>query len=954
MTDVLQGSSRSGLPATSPDLLSALRGAVRAPDGVRHRATDRLAQANDASHYLLVPQAVVVPDGAAEVANLLRVSAAQGVSLTFRSGGTSLSGQGVTGGVMVDTRRHFRAVQVLDDGMRVRVQPGATIRQVNARLAPHHRKLGPDPASESACTVGGVVANNSSGMACGTEHNTYRTLESVVLVLPSGTVVDTGARDAAARLRSLEPALYGGLARLRDRVRREPASVRTIERQFAMKNTMGYGLNSFLDHTDPVDLLTHLVVGSEGTLAFVAEATFRTVPVHPHAATGLLVFDDLAAATGALPALVSTNPATIELLDAVSLRVAQQDRQADAALRGIAVDRQAALLVEYQEPTAEALTQSQDASSHVLEELSLASPAVLSSDPGVRGRLWHIRKGLYAAVAGAKPSGTTALLEDIVVPVAALLPTCEELTGLFARHGYEESVIFGHAKDGNIHFLLKERFDEPGNLERYHRFTEDMVDLVLGEGGSLKAEHGTGRIMTPYVRRQYGDELYEVMREVKRLCDPGTVLSPGVILDDDPQAHVRHLKTTPTVEPEVDRCVECGYCEPVCPSRDLTTTPRQRIVLRRAMVAAEASGDAELLRELADDYAYDAVDTCAVDGMCQTACPVAINTGDLVRRLRAQDAGTVEVAAWQTAAKHWGATTRAAAIGLDVAAALPSPIATGATRLARRVAGADSVPLWTDDLPRGGRARSRGGSSGSAQVVFFTACVGSMFGPAPSGRGSGPAFLELCRRAGVDVDLPADLPDLCCGTPWKSKGLTAGHVAMSERVLPALWEASRAGSLPVVCDASSCTEGLQEMVEAAMTDDNRSYDGLTVLDAVEFVVRDVLPGLRVRHRLPALTVHPTCSSARIGATDALLALASAIADDVKVPVDWGCCAFAGDRGLLHPELTASATRPEAATVANDPSPAYASCNRTCEIGMTRATGHEYRHVLELVEQATRP
>ena len=135
---------------------------------MRSRATDRLGYAHDASHYLLTPQAVVVPDGAAQVAALLDTARRAGAALTFRSGGTSLSGQAGTAGVLVDTRRHFRDVEVLDDGARVRVQPGVTLRQVNLRLARHGRKLGPDPASESACTVGGVVANNSSGMTCGT------------------------------------------------------------------------------------------------------------------------------------------------------------------------------------------------------------------------------------------------------------------------------------------------------------------------------------------------------------------------------------------------------------------------------------------------------------------------------------------------------------------------------------------------------------------------------------------------------------------------------------------------------------------------------------------------------------------------------------------------------------------------------------------------------------------
>ena len=945
----------SRLPAPSEGLLTALRSAVGAPEQVRHRAADRLARANDASHYVLTPQAVVAPAGAPEVARLLRASAEQGVPLTFRSGGTSLSGQGVTDGVLVDTRRHFRDTEVLDAGLRVRVQPGVTVREVNARLAPYGRKIGPDPASEGACTIGGVVANNSSGMECGTSRNAYRTLDALVLVLPSGTVVDSAARDADERLRTLEPALYDGLGRLRDRVRADPESVRTLERQFAMKNTMGYGLNSFLDHERPVDLLVHLVVGSEGTLAFVAEATFRTVPVLPHAATGLLVFRDLAAATGSLPALVATGPATIELLDATSLRVAQRDPQADALLRRIDVAQHAALLVEYQETSAEALADLRALTDPVLDALPLTTAVELTGNAAARGRLWHVRKGLYAAVAGARPAGTTALLEDIVVPVPALLATCNELTALFARHDYGDSVIFGHAKDGNVHFMLTEHFDQPELVGRYERFTEDLVDLVLGQGGSLKAEHGTGRMMAPYVRRQYGDELYDVMRALKRLCDPGGILNPGILLNDDPQVHVRDLKTLARVEPEVDRCVECGFCEPVCPSRDLTTTPRQRIVLRRAMADASASGDLGLLDELVEAYDYDAVQTCAVDGMCQTACPVLINTGDLVKRLRAQHQGSVSRAAWRSAAGHWDAATRAASTALDAAAALPAPVSRAATRAGRMVLGDERVPLWSPDLPGGGPRRAGGGSPVQPAAVLFAACIGSMFGPAGEGLGAASALVALSTRAGVGLAVPAGLPDLCCGTPWQSKGLPEGHDVMRRRVLPALWEASREGALPVVTDASSCTEGLSQLLQGT-ADEGRAgrHEGLRVIDAVDWVQAQVLPRLEVQRRLPSLALHPTCSSTRLGSNPALHAVAAAIADEVVVPASWGCCAFAGDRGLLHPELSAAATAREAAEVRGRDFAAYASCNRTCEIGMTRATGHEYRHLLELVEEATRP
>jgi D-lactate dehydrogenase len=939
------------LPAVHPGLLVALELSV--PNGVRSRATDRLAYAHDASHYLLTPQAVVAPDSAAQVAALLRDAARHGIPLTFRSGGTSLSGQASTAGILVDTRRNFREIDVLDGGLRVRVQPGATVRAVNARLAPHHRKLGPDPASEGACTIGGVVANNSSGMSCGTEFNTYRTLESAVLVLPSGTVLDTGEADADIRLRSLEPELHEGLLRLRDRVRGNADSLARIATLYAIKNTMGYGVNSFVDHERAIDILLHLVIGSEGTLAFVASATFHTLPTLPQLATGLLVFRDLDAATGALPELVASGFATIELLDATSLRVAQRDPQAIDSLLALDVTTQAALLVEHQAETAETLVERVEASRALLERLPLASPAELSPDARTRAALWHIRKGLYATVAGNRPSGTTALLEDIAVPVPALLDTCTRLVKLFDRYGYEDCVIFGHAKDGNIHFMLNEHFGDASQLDRYVAFTHDMVELVLGNAGTLKAEHGTGRIMAPFVRRQYGDELFEVMQEVKRLVDPLGLLNPGVLLNEDATSHISNLKVAPTVEVEVDRCVECGYCEPVCPSKDLTLTPRQRIVLRREIATAELRGDEALVAELTREYDYDGIDTCAVDGMCATACPVLIDTGDLVRRLRHDQRNAVEQAGWRTAAKHWDGASRAGGLALSAVKVLPAPLATGASVLARRVLGEDTVPRWDRDLPGGGTRRVSLHRD-DADVVFFAACIGTMFGPAGGPEGHGPgvssAFLQLCERAGVRVRTPDGVAGMCCGTPWKSKGLSEGYAEMRERVLPSLWEASDHGRLPVVVDAASCTEGVERLIGSG----GERFPGLRVVDAVEFIDGHVLSALTVTAPVGAIALHPTCSSTQLGTNGALSRIAGTIAAEVVIPDGWGCCGFAGDRGMLHPELTASATAREAASVNSRAFDAYASTNRTCELGLTRATGHSYEHLLETLERATRP
>lgn len=931
-------------------MLAALRAAVADPAQVQTRAIDLHANAHDASHFLLIPQAVVVPSSAAEVGRLLQASAAQGVPLTLRSGGTSLSGQAVTDGVLVDVRRNFKDIEVLDDGARVRVQPGVTIRALNARLARYGRKFGPDPASESACTIGGVVANNSSGMNCGTTDNAYRTLESVTVVLPSGTVVDTGAPDANKRLRALEPDLHDGLLRLSQRVRGNPASVAAVRQQFSMKNTMGYGVNSLLDFEDPADLLAHLIVGSEGTLGFVAEAVFRTIPRPSHSATALLVFPDLTAANASLPALVESGAATAELMDALSLKVGQTLVGPPAVVRDLSVRDHAALLVEYSAGSAGELALLREGGEQLLGSLGLSAPAAFSSDPTARASLWRLRKGLYASVSGARPQGTTALLEDVVVPVPALGRTCGELIRLFGKYRYANSVIFGHAKDGNIHFMLTDRFAAPEELERYSAFTEEMVEVVLGENGSLKAEHGTGRVMSPYVRRQYGDELYEVMREVKRLFDPAGMLNPGVILDDDPQAHLRHIKTTPPVAGEVDRCVSCGYCEPVCPSKDLTLTPRQRIVTLRAIEQARIDGDTTLLAELEKDYGYESVQTCAVDGMCQTACPVDINTGSLVKRLRYAEAGEVGNAVWKTAAQHWGTVTRGAGVALTVADRMPAALMRAPNRAVRAVLGADTVPLYSPELPPGGSPRKRPPPAGVPDAVYFPACVGTMFGPAGGGTGVQASFEKLCERAGITLLVPGGIDGLCCGTPWSSKGMAGGQSVMRAKALAALRKATNDGDMPIVCDAASCTEGLLSTLESEPPGPGSTP--LVILDAVQFTAERILPVLGPYTKRDSLALHPTCSSTRLGLNGALTAVAGAVADTVRVPENWGCCAFAGDRGMLHPELTESATRKQASDVVALNAGAHASCNRTCELGMTRATGAQYRHVLELLAEVT--
>ena len=877
------------------------------------RQIDRHANANDASHYLLIPEAVARPESFDEIKDLLATHFREKRPLTFRSGGTSLSGQSLSNSLLLDSRSNFKGIEISDGGKTIKVQPGITVREINNRLKPLGYKFGPDPASEIAATVGGVIANNSSGMVCGTSENAYKTILSARIIFSDGSEFDTSAPDAETRLREIQPVLFEVLQVEKRKIDSTPSMRNEISRQYRGKNTMGYSLNAFLDFQSPVDILLHLLVGSEGTLAYIAEATFRTIPVKPFAATNLLVFNSLKAANESLAALVDTGAAAIELLDKTSLKVAQREDRAMSELKALDVQEKAAFIVEYQEFTADALSNRIQGAAMILNGLPLATPAITAQTLSSRNDLWHIRKGLYASVAGARESGTTALLEDIAVPVSALATTCENLISLFEKFSYHDSVIFGHAKDGNIHFMLNENFREEKSQNRYRDFTVEMVDLVLAHEGTLKAEHGTGRVMAPFVRQQFGDDLYDVMVALKRAFDPHGILNPDVIITENPTIHLENFKVSPTVEAEVDRCVECGFCEQGCPSKALTLTPRQRITARRSAESARQSGAKSLAKELVASFKFEGIDTCAADGMCAIACPVGINTGDLVKRLRSEESNHFQKFGWKIAAANWGRYLSMARTGVALASVFPKfrgvSLSVGEGR--------SSVLSETPDF------------------IYLPSCTNEVFGPSNQS-----SFLELTLKAGLTAYIPEGISNVCCGTPWKSKGMTAGGTIIDQKNRKLLTQLQQL-KLPIVTDSPSCADGFI-----------KSFQGEIVLDSTQFLATHVISRLRIS-QVEKVVVHPTCSSAKLDENSALLTLAAAMAKDVVVPPNWGCCGFAGDRGLLIPDLTQSATAEEARYVKSIDADLYLSNNRTCEMAISAAVGREYESVIQALQRLSK-
>ncbi|HEU4393593.1 MAG TPA: FAD-binding and (Fe-S)-binding domain-containing protein [Solirubrobacterales bacterium] len=942
-------------PDRAPDEIAAgvaqpLRGELEAllgADRVLSSASDIVKYASDASPYRLFPRAVVMARESGDVAKIIAYGREKGIPVTFRAGGTSPNGQGQSDGILVDVRRHFGGVAVEEDGALARVKPGTVLGHANRVLAPYGRKLGPDPASTDIACVGGVVANNSGGMRCGTTKDSYSTVRSMTLVLPSGTAIDTAAPDAPARFEEAEPELAAGLAAIRDEIRADEELSARIRRKFAIKNTTGYRLCAFLDAEQPLEIFRRLVIGSEGTLAFVAEVVFETVPVPARTTTAWVHFPGIDEAIDPVRELVEAGATAVELMVAPALITAAWNMVGAPEEWKELPPESAVLLVEFGAETDEELDAYVERAGEVFAARETIRPVDFTREPEAIELAWRVREGLHGLVGRLRLPGTALIFEDVCVPPERIAEGARDLQALLGEHGFLPGVA-GHASAGNLHFMLTPDFAKREDLERYEAFMAGLVELIVDKyDGSLKAEHGTGINMAPYVEREWGEKATELMWRVKKLADPDGVLSPGVVLNRDPGVHLRNLKTTPPIEESATTCVECGFCEPVCPSRNLTTTPRQRIVLRREM-ARQPTGS-PVQRALLREFEYEAMETCAADGSCQLACPVGIDTGLLIKEMRkARHTERAERTALATS-KRWATVEGASRAGLRL----------GGPLLHRTKRGRALPPPAPGKLPP---TLHEG-----AAAVYVPSCTNRIFGSPADGPISHDmggksahrpwvveALVEVSARAGLPVWIPDDVVGSCCGLPWSSKGFGEAHRRKANEMVERLWGWSGEGALPIVFDAASCTSSIAEPGEGVLSEENAErLRRLEILDSVAWAHDHLLPWLEVGEKVASATVHPTCATRHMGLAHRLESLAAALAEDVYVPPSATCCGFAGDRGISHPELTASATRPEANEVAGRDFDAHLSNNRTCEIALERATGDPYESAILLLERLTR-
>lgn len=909
--------------------------------------TSTLAFGTDASFYRLVPKLVVRVESEDEVVGLLRLAQRDRVPVTFRAAGTSLSGQAISDSVLIVLGDNWNGRQIRGQGEQIRLQPGVIGAQANAWLAPFGRKIGPDPASINACKIGGIVANNASGMCCGTAQNTYHTLAGMRLVLADGTRLDTEDPASVAAFEQSHATLLDELARLGRETRANTALADKIRHKYRLKNTTGLSLNSLIDYDQPLDILQHLLVGSEGTLGFISAVTYDTVPDHPHKASALLVFPTVESCCRAVTVLKPQPVSAVELLDRRSLRSVQDMPGMPSWVKGLSANA-CALLIESRAASRNLLHKQLDQVMAAIAAFPLEQRVDFSEDPAVYNQLWKIRKDTFPAVGAVRQTGTTVIIEDVTFPIEQLAEGVNRLIQLFDKHHYDEAIIFGHALEGNLHFVFTQGFNTAEEVARYQAFMDDVAQLVAVEfGGSLKAEHGTGRNMAPFVELEWGHEAYQLMWTLKRLLDPNGILNPDVVLSQDRDIHLKHLKPLPAADEIVDKCIECGFCEPVCPSKGLTLSPRQRIVMWRDIQAKQRAGIDT--RELMRTYQYQGIDTCAATGLCAQRCPVGINTGELVKKLRSQAAEHGKTADWL--AENFHTALRGAR--LTLAAANGARKLLGAPRLGRlsatlSKASKGRLPQWTPAMPQPLRTVTPPPAINDARprVVYLAACVSRVMGPAAGDREQSSLLDKtraLLEKAGYQVVFPDNADNLCCGQPFASKGYLEQAEHKRQELINALLHASRGGLDPIYCDTSPCTLRLVQDLG-----DTR----LDLYDPVRFIRTHLVDKLEFTPQPEPVAVHVTCSTQHLGESQALIDLARLCSQQVVIPEGIHCCGFAGDKGFTTPELNAHSLRTLKDAVQQCSE--GISTSRTCEIGLSSHSGIDYHGLVYLVDRVTRP
>ena len=907
----------------------------------------RYAYGVDASCYSYLPKVVVKAEDEREVRRLIRLCQQCGTPFTFRAAGSSLSGQCSSEDVLIVCNDGFKKMEVIDDGKALKCECGVIGSDANDLLKPYNRKIGPDPATLATALVGGILNNNSSGMCCGTAQNSYKTIRSIRVVLLDGTVLDTSDKKSIEQFLREKPQMVEDILQLRKEILADEELTHLIHHKYKIKNTTGYGLNSLVDFEDIIDIINHLFIGSEGTLGFVSEIVYNTVEDVPHKGCGLMFFSTLNDASLAVVALANMGREKViaaEMMDYQSLRAVQSLENVPEFVREVP-EGTSAILFQTESYSKETVDENLAFIKEQLKDIPTAIPSLYSQDPKEYDSWWAIRKGILPIVGGQRRKGTTVITEDVCFQIEDFTKGIEMLTELFHKYDFVDGgVIFGHALSGNVHFNITPDFSDPKDTQNFGDLVKEMSERVSGFGGSLKAEHGTGRMVAPFVEMEWGKKAYELNRRIKAIFDPERILNPDVIITDDPDVYKKNLKAQCVIDDAFTICMECGFCEKHCPSRNLTLTPRQRIALLRETKRLENEGNFTLASELRKGYEYFGVDTCAACSMCKGLCPLSIDTAQIALSMRRIDPPAPELA--KKIYDNFSTTLQMCRAGVSLEGIAGSIITQKAiSKITEGLHGVTGVtPYVPKTTPKANRykLKNRIKPTNFEKVVYFSTCANRAFKPNQGyddDRSLQQVVESLCNKAHIDIIYPKHIENLCCGLSFENYDDV--HERAVKDLHDALMKASQNGKYPIVIDHSACfNHAFKHMPD------------LEINDISEFLCKYVVPHLDIEKCDERVIVHKQCKIKSLNKSQYIEDLARLCTDHVFNIKSFACDGFAGQKGFFTPELNKSATKDLAGEIAEYGATLGVSSSSTCEIGLGESGGIPFVGVAFLLDRCS--
>jgi len=994
-----------------------------------------LGWGTDASFYRQIPKAVIRSDGEEEISRIVQLCKKHKLPFTFRAAGTSLSGQSCTDSVLIVAGKHWEKFTLSPDGESIKLQPGIVGARVNEILKPYGRVFPPDPASIGSAMVGGIVINNASGMNCGVHANSDRMMISARIILTDGTVLDTGDEKSREAFRKSHPEFLKKIEDLRDKVRADKELADRIARKYSIKNVTGLNLRPLVAYDDPFDIIAHSMVGSEGTLAFLSEVTMKTLHDYKFKASAMVYFLTMKESCEAVVAMKKLKAGdedlemsaenlmvkSAEMLDYMSLNSVddpvflQYKKDVDAGkIEGVEpgdYHNLTAILTETKGITHEQLLEKIEKIKACLGQFRLYIPAEFTEDPKVYGKYWAIRSGIFPSVGGTRPVGTSCLIEDVAFPIETLPEATVKLQKMIADHGYSDACIYGHAFEGNYHFILNQSFADEHEVVRYAEMMRDVAKLVVeGYDGSLKAEHGTGRNMAPFVKYEWGEKAYEAMKELKAIFDPEGLLNQGVIFNDDPDCFIKCLKPLPVLDFDFDsvpdgghylmdpslstaketieqvkranKCIECGFCEVNCMSCGLTLSSRMRIAVQREIRALEAAGsNPERVATLRKQYKYYGDQTCATDGLCSTSCPMKINTGELTHLIRQLDMNKSKLGyqVGEFAANHMAGIKSGLRVVLDVAHAAHVTLGPTLMTTVCRTMNKMGLPLWTTAMPKKKRQPKP-----SDLTQFIINSIEHSTLNIEHSAAQKDADANNVQSSMVNVQSPKVVYFPSCINQTMGQSKQGGKIHdLVDEVIQLMAKAGYEVIFPKGMEKMCCgqiweSKGMLDIadrksaeLEAALWEASEKgkypvlcaqspclhrmkkvMHKMKLYEPAEFIMKYLVPRLDFHPIDKHIALHITCSTRQMGVADDLIALAKMCSTNVYLPEGVGCCGFAGDRGFTFPELNKYGLRKLRPQIeANHIEVGYSN-SRTCEIGLETNTGIPYMSIVYLVNECT--